>query len=136
MKLTTLGSSAVLSVCLFLSQACSQSGVVEERVTYENGFARVCGVGEGLAPCRDASGRTYEEELAGPSIYLETDGELAAEATRIRNESPEELLETIRELELGVNPDDRARESLLDESCEVFEKRSVATRCLGHTSSF
>ena len=38
--------------------------------------------------------------------------ELAAEAKRIRNESPEQLDHTISELEQGINPDDRATEGL------------------------
>ena len=92
--------------------AWSQSGVVEERITNENGFIETCGEGAGLSPCRDINGQTYDEEVRGPSIDSESTDELAAEAARIRNQSPEELEQTISELEQGINPDDRATEGL------------------------
>ena len=47
--------------------AWSQSGVVEERITNENGFIETCGEGAGLSPCRDVNGETYDEEVRGPS---------------------------------------------------------------------
>ena len=99
-------------VCMPITVAWSQSGLVEERVTNENGFIKTCGVGDGLSPCRDLNGETYEEEIKGPDIDSESTDELAAEAKRIRNESPEQLNHTISELEQGINPDDRATEGL------------------------
>jgi len=92
--------------------AWSQSGVVEERITNENGFIETCGEGAGLSPCRDVNGETYDEEVRGPSIDSESTDELAAEAARIRHESPAELEQTIGEMEQGINPDDRATEGL------------------------
>ena len=68
MKPTTLGCIAALLVCLPLSQAWSQSGLVEERVTEENGFYEACGEGAGLSPCRDINGQTYDEEVRGPIL--------------------------------------------------------------------
>jgi len=55
--------------------------------------------GEGLAHCRDINGETYEEEVAGPDVEAESNSELAGQAAKIRNESPEELRETITEME-------------------------------------
>ena len=92
--------------------AWSQSGVVEERITNQGGFIETCGEGPGLSPCRDINGETYDEEVRGPSIDSESTDELAAEAARIRNESPAELEQTIGELEQGINPDDHATEGL------------------------
>ena len=60
--------------------AWSQSGLVEERITNENGFLKACGTGDGLSPCRDANGETYAEEIKGPDIDSESTDELAAEA--------------------------------------------------------
>jgi len=90
----------------------AQSGLVEERVTDENGFYETCGEGAGLSPCRDINGETYDDEVKGPDIDSESTDELAAEAKRIRHESPEQLQQTIGELEQGVNPDDHATEGL------------------------
>ena len=101
-----------LLLCLPLTSAWSQSGLVEERVSDENGFYQACGEGDGLAPCRDINGQTYDEEVRGPGIDSESTDELAAEATRIRHESPEELQQTIGEMEQGINPDDHATEGL------------------------
>jgi hypothetical protein len=112
MKPIQLGCIAALLACLPLSQAWSQSGLVEERVTEENGFYEACGVGDGLAPCRDINGQTYDEEVRGPSIDSESPDELAAEAARIRHESPAQLQKTIGELEQGINPDSHATEGL------------------------
>jgi hypothetical protein len=42
----------------------------------------------------------------------ESDDELAAEAARVRAESPKELQETIGEVEQGYNPDAHATEGL------------------------
>ena len=103
---------AALLLCLPLSQTWAQSGLVEERITQENGFYEACGEGAGLSPCRDVNGETYDEEVKGPSINSESTDELAAEAARIRHESPAQLQQTIGELEQGVNPDDRATEGL------------------------
>jgi len=103
---------ASMLLILPLSPAWSQSGVVEERITNENGFIETCGEGAGLSPCRDINGETYDEEVRGPGIDSESTDELAAEAARIRHESPEELEQTIGELEQGINPDDRATEGL------------------------
>ena len=109
-----LGCLATLltCTCLPISLAWSQSGLVEERVTEENGFYETCGEGAGLSPCRDINGQTYDEEVRGPSIDSESTDELAAEAAKIRHESPEELQQTIGELEQGVNPDPHATEGL------------------------
>lgn len=101
-----------LLACLPLAPAWSQSGVVEERITEENGFYRACGEGEGLMPCRDINGETYDEEVRGPSINSESTDELAAQAQRVRQESPEQLEQTIGELEQGINPDEHATEGL------------------------
>lgn len=101
-----------LVFCMPFAVAWSQSGLVEERITDENGFLKACGTGDGLSPCRDADGETYAEEIKGPDIDSESTDELAAEAKRIRNESPEQLEHTISELEQGINPDDRATEGL------------------------
>ena len=112
MKPTPLGCIVALLTCLPLSLAWSQSGLVEERVTEENGFYEACGVGEGLLPCRDVNGETYDEEVRGPGIDSESTDELAAEAARIRQESPAQLQQTIGELEQGINPDGHATEGL------------------------
>ena len=103
---------AALLLCLPLSQTWAQSGLVEERITQENGFYEACGEGAGLLPCRDVNGETYDEEVKGPSINSASTDELAAEAAHIRHESPAQLQQTIGELEQGVNPDDRATEGL------------------------
>jgi hypothetical protein len=102
----------LLLACLPLQLANAQSGLVEERITQENGFIDTCGEGAGLDPCRDVNGETYDEEVRGPNINMESDDELAAEAARVRHESPEELQKTIGKLEQGVNPDDQATEGL------------------------
>ena len=113
-----IGRTAALLLCLPLAGAFAQpddnTNVVEERVTYENGAVKVCGEGDGLEACRDANGQTYAEEVRGPDIATESDDELAAEAARIRAESPAELNKTIGEMEQGYNPDVRATEGLPD----------------------
>jgi hypothetical protein len=75
------------------------SQVVEERVTENNGMYQVCGEGDGLNPCRDVNGETYEEEMGPADVKAESNNEMAAEAARIRNESPQELEATIRDME-------------------------------------
>jgi hypothetical protein len=111
-----ISRTAALLLCLPLGSALAQpnsgTNVVEERVTYENGAVKVCGEGDGLAPCRDANGQTYAEEARGPSMASESDDELAAEAARVRAESPKELQETIGDVEQGYNPDAHATEGL------------------------
>lgn len=112
MKPIPMGCVAALLACLPLSPAWSQSGLVEERISDENGFIQACGEGDGLAPCRDYNGETYNEEVRGPSINSESTDELAAEAARIRHESPAQLQQTIGEVEQGINPDGHATEGL------------------------
>jgi len=92
---------AVLALC---PAALFAQDIEMERVTERGGYIDVCGVGEGMAPCRDSNGETYEEETQGRDVQLEGSGELAEQAARIRSESPEELEETIRELEQGEGP--------------------------------
>jgi len=89
-------------------QADANTNIVQERVTIENGAVEVCGQGGGLDPCLDANGQTYAQEVRGPGINDESESALAAEAARIRAESPEELNKTISEMEKGYNPDDKA----------------------------
>lgn len=107
-------SAAGATLLLFLSghPGWAQSGLVEERISNENGIIRTCGEGAGLSPCRDINGETYDEEVRGPSIDSESTEELAAEAAKIRHESPQELEQTIDDLERGVNPDVHATEGL------------------------
>ena len=94
------------------AQPDTQTNVVEEQVTVEDGAVTVCGAGDGLEPCRDANGQTYAEEAKGPSMDSESDDELAAEAARIRAESPAQLEKTIDAEEQGYNPDVHATEGL------------------------
>ena len=112
MTRSVLPALAALSFWAMSLQVQAQSGIVEERVSNENGFIQACGEGAGLSPCRDINGETYDEEVRGPSINQESTDELAAEAAHIRQESPAELEKTIGELEQGINPDDRATEGL------------------------
>lgn len=109
-----IGCTAALLLSLPLASAFSQTvgNVVEERATYANGAVRICGEGDGLSPCLDANGQTYAEEAHGPDLDSESDAELAAEAARIRAESPRELEQTIGEMEQGYNPDVHATEGL------------------------
>ena len=111
-----IGRWSALLLCLPLVGALAQPNegtkVVEERVTIENGAVEVCGEGNGLQPCLDANGQTYAQEVKGANVTTESDEELAAGAARIRAESPEELNKTIKALEEGYNPDDRATEGL------------------------
>jgi hypothetical protein len=113
-----IGRTAALLLCLPLcsafAQPSSETNVVQERVTVENGAVNVCGEGDGLDPCRDANGQTYAEEVRGPSMDSESDDELAGEAARIRAESPAQLNKTIGEMERGYNPDVHATEGLPD----------------------
>ena len=113
-----VGRAAALLLCLPLAGALAQpddnTNVVEERVTVENGAVKVCGEGDGLQPCLDANGQTYAEEVKGPSLDDESDDEVAAEAARIRAESPAQLDKTIGEMEQGYNPDVHATEGLPD----------------------
>jgi hypothetical protein len=95
-----------------LAQPDSDTNVVEERVTDQDGAIKVCGEGDGLQPCLDANGQTYAEEAKGASMADESDDELAAEAARVRSESPAKLDETISEEEQGYNPDTHATEGL------------------------
>jgi len=93
---------------ILLSGTLSHAQVVQERaerVTERNGVYEVCGNGEGMSACRDRNGLTYDEETRGPDVQAETNDELANQAARIRNESPEELNATISEMEQGVEPD-------------------------------
>ena len=91
--------SRLLTVLLLLSPLAGHAQVVEERTTIVDGDVRTCGVGDDLNPCRDRNGETYEEEISGPDIQGETDSELAAKAAQIRNETPEQLNETISDME-------------------------------------
>jgi hypothetical protein len=93
----TLISLIVLCQLLFAADSFAQ--VVEERVTERNGMYERCGVGDGLNPCRDVNGETYEEEMGPADVKAESNNQMAQEAARIRNESPQELEATIREME-------------------------------------
>ena len=114
--------TAALLLCLPLTSTIAQdnsdadasTNIVEERVTVENGLVEVCGQGDGLDPCLDANGQTYSQEVHGPGIDDESESTLAAEAARIRAESPEALDKTITEMEQGYNPDNTATMGLPD----------------------
>ncbi len=84
---------------LLCASTSALSQIVEERVTERNGVYEACGVGEGLSACRDYNGETYEDETGPRDVKLLTDDKMAAEAARIRNESPAELEATITEME-------------------------------------
>ena len=107
-----LGSAFAQSDTDTGTSADASTNVVEERITDEGGAINVCGEGEGLEPCLDANGQTYAEEAKGPSMASESDDELAAEAARVRAESPQALDKTIGEEEQGYNPDVHATEGL------------------------
>jgi hypothetical protein len=98
------GLSALLVGSLACSGSWAQSGIVEERATEIDGVYTSCGTGEGLPECRDYNGETYKQEIKGQTVESETSGELARDAQRIRNESPEELERTISDLEDQVHP--------------------------------
>ena len=100
-----LKTLAALAALLASLSSHAQVEVTSERITERNGLYTVCGNGEGMQPCRDRAGETYEEEMHGPDIQAEGSEELAEQAERIRNESPEELEATITEMELGHEPD-------------------------------
>ena len=114
MSPTHIRRATAILLCLQLAPVLAQEvgNVVEERVTYDGGGIRVCGEGDGLGPCRDANGQTYAEEVHGPDLNSESADELAAEAARIRAESPAQLEQTIGEMEKGYNPDVNATEGL------------------------
>jgi hypothetical protein len=92
--------SVVLLLAVFLPAVAQE--VTVERVTEHGGFVDTCGSGPGLSPCRDVNGETYEEEVGGQDVAAEDDTELAAEAARIRGESPQELQGTVTEMEQGA----------------------------------
>jgi hypothetical protein len=112
--LIRFNSAAMLLLYLPMAGTLAQSegNVVQERVTYDGGVVRVCGEGGGLDPCLDANGQTYAQEVRGPSIDSESEDQLMAEAARIRVQSPEQLQQTIGEMEKGYNPDVHATEGL------------------------
>jgi hypothetical protein len=89
----------LVAFCLLCASTSALSQIVEERVTENNGIYTACGVGEGLQACRDVNGETYEDETGPRDVKLLTDDKMAAEAARIRNESPAELEATITEME-------------------------------------
>jgi hypothetical protein len=111
-----MACAAVLLLGLSFSNANAQEegNIVGQKITVENGAVKVCGEGDGLNPCLDAQGQTYEQEVHGPGIDNEAENNLAAEAARIRAESPDELNKTIREMEQGYNPDEHATMGLPD----------------------
>ena len=113
-SLPRFSAALTLLLCLPMAGALAQSvgNVLGERVTYDGGVVRVCGEGGGLDPCLDANGQTYAEQVRGPSIDSESEDQLMAEAARIRAESPEQLQQTIGEMEKGYNPDVHATEGL------------------------
>jgi hypothetical protein len=122
MTLTQYARATAILLSLHMTGALAQdnpdadatTNIVEERVTVENGLVEVCGEGDGLDPCLDANGQTYSQEVHGPGIDDEAENTLAAEAARIRAESPEELNKTITEMEQGYNPDNSATMGLPD----------------------
>lgn len=118
MKLHPVGRIAALLLCLPLTGAFAQpdadTNIVEESVTVEDGVVKVCGEGAGLEPCLDANGQTYAQEVKGPGIDDESDSELEAEAARVRAETPEQLNQTIDDVEKGYNPDEHATMGLPD----------------------
>tara|TARA_R110000822_G_scaffold159476_31_gene299674 strand:- start:3852 stop:4139 length:288 start_codon:yes stop_codon:yes gene_type:complete len=87
-----------LGACMLLSFA-SNGQIDGEQIIGQNGVYTECGNAEGLSPCRDINGETYQEELAGPAIEQETSAELSEEADRISHESPAELERTIEDME-------------------------------------
>ena len=109
---------AALLLCLPLAgvfaQPAADTDVAEERVTVEDGAVKVCGEGDGLQPCLDANGQTYAQEVKGPGLDDMSESEMEAEAARVRSETPAQLNETIKEIEAGYNPDNRASMGLPD----------------------
>lgn len=104
MKKTMRLSSPVVITCLLaltplvLAQDIT---VTEQRTTFENGMVTTCDTGEGMDPCRDANGETYQEEIDGPAVNTQSSGQLASEASKVRHETPAELEKTIEILEQG-----------------------------------
>ncbi len=107
-------TALLFSLSLNNAIAQEEGNIVGEKITVEGGAIKVCGEGGGLDPCLDAQGQTYAQEVRGPGIDDETEATLAAEAARIRAQSPEELNKTISEMEKGYNPDQRATMGLPD----------------------
>lgn len=118
MKPHQIGRIAALLLCLPLTgafaQPDSETNVVEESVTVQDGAVKVCGEGEGLEPCLDANGQTYAQEVKGPDLDDESESEMEAEAARVRAETPAQLNQTIDVVEKGYNPDERATMGLPD----------------------
>lgn len=99
-----LGFFAIALALGLTTATSSQAQVVEERVTNENGVYRECGVGAGLDACRDVNGETYNEEIRGQNVESESSSELAEDAARLRNETPEEFEDSIETMEQGYHP--------------------------------
>ena len=91
--------TALICLSQLLLVSTSYAQVVEERVTERNGFYEACGTGSDLNPCRDVNGETYEEEMGPEDVQAESNNEMAAQAARMRNESPQQLEASIEEME-------------------------------------
>ncbi len=73
----------ILSAATLLLCACNGS-LREEEVVYDSGVYTECGEGEGLSPCHDYTGYTYDEEASDSPLVGDTNEELAEEAELMR----------------------------------------------------
>jgi hypothetical protein len=87
---------------LFGAASIARAGdVIEEETVDDDGIVETCGEGDGLKPCRDADGETWNHADDPDYIKEDSTQQLEKSSAEIRNESPKELEKTIQQIEDG-----------------------------------
>ena len=104
LRRTPLLFALVISTASCLSACSGSTEVSAERVETTDGTASICGTGPGLPPCRAMDGETYQQELdLNTTPGLGSDQQLEQEAETMRNASPSQVNQEVKQLE-AENP--------------------------------
>jgi len=95
-----LAASLVFASLWVVSQSVRADDIVLEDTTVGPGdVVETCGEGDGLNPCRDNQGETWQHADDPNYVKLDSTQQLDQSSAAIRAESPKQLEETIQQIE-------------------------------------
>lgn len=96
---TRFSITGVAFALMLIAGVTRADDVVEETTVDDDGVVETCGEGDGLNPCRDADGETYNHADDPNYIKLDSTQQLEQSSEQIRDESPKDLEKTIQQIE-------------------------------------
>ena len=90
----------IVGTAFLLAASMLRADIVAEETTVEpDGQVVTCGEGDGLDPCRDSQGETWQHADDPNYVKVDSTQQIEDSSAAIRAESPKELEKTIQQIE-------------------------------------